>query len=71
MHLAAVSILIKEMLAKTFKPGSDLSAGIEFKINNTFSAWMDVNNIFNTKYQRWHNYEVYGLNLIGGVRVNF
>jgi hypothetical protein len=63
--------LDKGNVAKAFKPGSDLSAGIEFKINNTFSAWMDVNNILNNKYQRRHNYEVYGLNLLGGVRVNF
>jgi len=63
--------LDKGNVARAFKPGSDLSAGIEFKINKTFSAWMDVSNIFNTKYQRWHNYEVYGLNLMGGVRVNF
>ncbi len=63
--------LDKGNVAKVLKPGSDLSAGAEFKINKTFSAWIDVNNIFNTKYQRWHNYEVYGLNLMGGVRVNF
>jgi len=63
--------LDKGNVAKAFKPGSDLSAGAEFKINKTFSAWMDVNNILNNKYQRWHNYEVYGLNLMGGVRVNF
>lgn len=63
--------LAKGNTAKAFKPGSDLSAGIEFKINKTFSAWMDVNNILNDKYERWHNYPVYGLNLLGGVRVNF
>ena len=63
--------LAKGNVAKAFKPGSDLSAGIEFKINKTFSAWLDVNNILNDKYERWHNYPVYGLNLIGGVRVNF
>ena len=63
--------LDKGNTAKAYKPGSDLSAGIEFKVNKTFSAWMDVNNILNNKYQRWHNYEVYGLNLLGGVRVNF
>ncbi len=63
--------LDKGNVAKAFKPGSDLSAGIEFKISKMFSAWMDVNNILNTKYQRWHNYEVYGLNLMGGVRANF
>jgi len=63
--------LAKGNVAKAFKPGSDLSAGIEFKINKTFSAWFDVNNILNDKYERWHNYPVYGLNLLGGVRVNF
>lgn len=63
--------LDKGNISKSYKPGSDLSAGAEFKINKTFSAWLDVNNILNTKYERWHNYEVYGLNLMGGVRVNF
>lgn len=63
--------LNKGNVAKAFKPGNDLSAGIEFKINKTFSAWFDVNNIFNNQYERWHNYPVYGLNLLGGVRVNF
>ena len=63
--------LAKGNVSRVYDPGSDFSAGAEFKINKTFSAWMDVNNILNTKYQRWHNYEVYGLNLMGGVRVNF
>ncbi len=63
--------LEKGNVSRTFSAGSDLSAGIEFKISKMFSAWMDVNNILNNKYQRWHNYEVYGLNLLGGVRVNF
>jgi len=58
-------------ISKIFKPGSDLSAGAEFKINNMFSAWIDVNNILNTKYERWHNYQVLGLNVMGGVKVNF
>jgi hypothetical protein len=63
--------LEKGNVSKVFSPGSDFSAGVEFKISKMFSAWLDVNNIFNTKYERWHNYEVYGLNLMGGVRVNF
>lgn len=56
---------------KVFKPGAELSAGAEFKLSKTFSAWLDVNNILNNKYQRWHNYEVYGLNLVGGLKKNF
>ena len=63
--------LNKGNTATMFRPGTDLSAGIEFKINKTFSAWMDVNNILNDKYQRWHNYEVYGLNLLTGLKISF
>jgi hypothetical protein len=63
--------LAKNNTANSFGGGTDLSAGLEFKINKMFSAWLDINNLFNNKYQRWHNYEVYGLNLLGGVRVSF
>jgi hypothetical protein len=63
--------IAKANSTKSFKGGTDLSAGMEFKINKMFSAWLDVNNILNNKYQRWHNYEVYGLNLLGGVRITF
>ncbi|MDQ6758063.1 MAG: hypothetical protein M3004_14160 [Bacteroidota bacterium] len=51
--------------------GTDLSTGAEFKITNKFSAWLDLNNIFGSKYQRWNNYPVYGLNVIGGIIVHF
>ncbi len=63
--------LEKGNISRVLAPGSDFNAGVEFRISKTFSAWMDVNNIFNTKYERWNNYPVYGLNLMGGVRVNF
>ncbi len=63
--------LEKGNLSYKFKSGADLSAGAEFSITKQFSAWLDVNNIFNNKYERWHRYEVYGLNLLGGVRFNF
>lgn len=52
-------------------PGADLSAGAEVKITKQIDAWIDINNIFNNKYERWHQYEVYGLNLLGGIRFNF
>jgi len=51
--------------------GADLSAGVEFAINKRFSAWLDVNNIFNNKYQRWYNYPVYGLNILAGATLRF
>lgn len=56
---------------KNMNGGTDLSAGAEFKINKQFSAWLDFNNIFNSKYERWNNYPVYGFQVIGGVIVRF
>ena len=63
--------LTKGNKAQFFSGGTDISAGAEFKVNNRFSAWIDINNIANQKYQRWHAYEVYGLNVLGGIRVSF
>lgn len=54
-----------------FSGGSDLSAGAEFKITRQFGAFLDVNNIFDNKYERWHNYPVYGLNLVAGLSFQF
>ena len=35
------------------------------------SAWLDINNIFNNKYQRWYGYEVYGTGVLAGVILKF
>ncbi|MEO9020885.1 MAG: hypothetical protein ABI237_14640 [Ginsengibacter sp.] len=56
---------------KNVKGGTDLSAGAEFKLNKQFSVWLDLNNILNSKYQRWNNYPVYGFQIIGGILVHF
>jgi hypothetical protein len=63
--------LSKSNLDKALSGGTDLSAGAEYKINKQFSAWMNVNNILNDKYERWHNYQVYGLNLTAGILIHF
>lgn len=51
--------------------GADVSVGAEFAINKNFSAWLDVNNLLNNKYERWHNYPVFGIQVIGGVIIKF
>jgi len=63
--------LLKKDVSNTLSGGSDLSAGMEFVINKKFSAWLDLNNIFNNTYQRWYNYPVYGLNVLAGVIYKF
>jgi hypothetical protein len=49
----------------------DLNAGLEFRVTKQINLWFQANNLLNNKYQRWRNYEVYGLNLLGGIRFNF
>ena len=51
--------------------GIDLSLGAEYQVNKRMAAWLNVNNIFNDKYERWHAYPVYGINLLAGMSVRF
>lgn len=51
--------------------GTDLDVGAEYKINPKWSAWMDINNLFSNKYQRWTNYPVYGINVLVGAKYSF
>jgi hypothetical protein len=46
----------------------DLNAGLEFKVTKNIFLWSQFNNLFNSKYQRWNQYDNYGFNmLIGGI----
>jgi hypothetical protein len=49
----------------------DLNAGAEFRITKNFNLWIQMNNIFNNKYERWNQYEVFGFNILGGVTYSF
>ena len=51
--------------------GFDLSTGVEFKITRQFNLWLQLNNIFNNKYERWHQYQAYGFNILGGIVYQF
>lgn len=49
----------------------DFNAGAELKINKSFSAWLQFNNLFNNKYQRWSQYPVLGFQALGGIIYSF
>jgi len=51
--------------------GFDLSTGLEFRITKQFNVWLQLNNIFNNKYERWHQYQAYGFNILGGIVYSF
>ncbi len=63
--------LEKDNKSGSLKGGVDLSLGGEYKITNKINAFVDLNNIFGDKYQRWHNYPVYGICVLAGVIIRF
>lgn len=53
------------------KPFVDLQVRGNFTITPRWSAFVTVNNILNQTYQRWYDYDHFGINFIGGVRFKF
>jgi hypothetical protein len=49
----------------------DMNAGVEFIVMPKLNVFVQFNNIFNNRYQRWNRYEVLGFNVIGGVVYSF
>ncbi|MBO9561700.1 MAG: hypothetical protein J7621_02965 [Niastella sp.] len=52
-------------------PAFDLNAGAEFRITKNFNLWLQMNNLFNNKYERWNQYQVFGFNILGGITYSF
>jgi hypothetical protein len=52
------------------KSGADINLGTNFKINKSFSIWLQGNNLLNTKYARWNNYNTVGLQVMAGIIYN-
>lgn len=51
----------------SIKGAADLSVSANYQINKTWGAFINVNNIFGTRYQRWQNYPVLGIQAMAGV----
>lgn len=49
----------------------DINAAAEYNIIPRFSLFLQANNLLNKNYQRWNQYPVYGINIIGGFRFKF
>ncbi len=49
----------------------DLNAGGELTVVPRLSLWLQFNNILNTKYERWHQYQVLGFHILGGIVYSF
>jgi outer membrane cobalamin receptor len=52
-------------------PKIDINLGSTYTFNKTFSAFAQLNNLLNSKYQEFYGYEVQGLNFMLGGAVSF
>ena len=53
------------------KAAFDLNTGVEFTVMPKLNLWVQFNNVFNNRYQRWNQYEVLGFNVLGGIVYSF
>lgn len=49
----------------------DIGAGAEYEVLPRWSLFLNINNLLNSKYQRWYGYDAYGINIYGGLRFKF
>ena len=61
----------KQLQAQKLQPAVDFNAGLEFKLVNRLNFWAQFNNLFNNRYERWHQYPVLGFNVLLGVVYSF
>jgi hypothetical protein len=52
-------------------PAVDWNVGAELSVLKNLSAWLQINNLLNDKYQRWNQYTVLGINVLGGIIFKF
>ena len=52
-------------------PIVDFNVGLEYRFTKKVSAFLDVNNILSNNYEMWGNYQVQGINVLGGVTIAF
>jgi outer membrane receptor protein involved in Fe transport len=56
-------------ITKKLNAYADLGMGAEWNVVKNISVFAVVNNLLNSKYERWLGYRAYGINIFGGVRL--
>ena len=77
LKVMAMAFYVGERYAKLgdnpFKmnPKIDINLGSTYTFNKTFSAFAQLNNLLNSKYQEFYGYEMQGINFMLGGAVSF
>ncbi|MGL2967019.1 TonB-dependent receptor [Flavobacterium sp. XGLA_31] len=70
MHLASLSPVAADEVV-TLKSYFDLNAHVGYKYSDRMTFFLKGNNLANQDYQRWLNYRVQGLQIMGGASYKF
>lgn len=65
------SYQMQDLKSGKLSPAVDANIGTEFTVMPKLNVWLQLNNAFNNKYQRWNQYEALGLQVLGGVVYHF
>lgn len=60
-----------DTLVEEMQPRLDINLGASYSFNRTFSAFVKVNNLLNSKYEQFYGYQVQGINFLAGGAVSF
>ncbi|MEZ4721592.1 MAG: hypothetical protein R2813_06900 [Flavobacteriales bacterium] len=61
----------KDVYGNKLAPVIDLNAGLEYRYTERLSGFINVNNFIAQRYQRWNQYPVQRINVIGGITYSF
>jgi len=75
LKLRAQAYIMGERFQKNFatdkivklKPIGDINIMAEYRYKDNLAFFLNVNNLSNTRYQKWYNYPSYGINVLGGL----
>jgi outer membrane cobalamin receptor len=56
---------------KKLPAAADFSLGATYTVVKSAKFWVQLNNLFDNRYQRWNQYEVFGRNVVAGFVYSF
>ena len=57
--------------AEQLKPALDIQLGADYQIQEDLSAFAEIHNLFNNKYQLYYNYPSLGFEIFAGIKYRF
>ncbi len=64
-------IILGELSTVEIPTTFDMGLSVDYRYNDKFVIFADVNNLFNSNIYNWLHYREYGINLLAGVKIQF